>query len=318
METLHRRCAGLDVHQKEIVACRRIVSGRKVRSELARFPTTTQGLLSLSAWLAEAKVTHVAMEATGVYWKPVWHVLCHDFKLVLANAAHIRNVPGRKSDANDATYRPQSVNVFRHALLGAPDVVSSEIHMFPAQRRQVSQQGIRDVFDLSQNLDGAFEISGVPKDDRRNDKVEAESTVLPIFVCAITDFAEPMDENGARETVAGFAFVEFLASSASQIGVVDPVESEERAFQTSQFAKGCGDAVLPGMGRELAHDEPRRHGSAANGRADSQDIGPMRADQGDIYAPGNQRFESWIGGRFLEIVEATVLQVGNARREFEA
>ena len=102
METLHRRCAGLDVHQKEIVACRRIASGRKARSELARFATTTQGLLALPAWLAEAKVTHVAMEATGVYWKPVWHVLRHDFELILANASHIRNVPGRKSDANDA------------------------------------------------------------------------------------------------------------------------------------------------------------------------------------------------------------------------
>src|ERR1700733_7728143 len=71
METLHRRCAGLDVHQKEIVACRRLVSGQKARSELARFPTTTRGLVDLSTWLSEAKVTHVAMEATGVYWKPV-------------------------------------------------------------------------------------------------------------------------------------------------------------------------------------------------------------------------------------------------------
>ena len=71
METLHRRCAGLDVHQKEIVACRRIASGGKVRSELGRFSTTTQGLLALSAWLAETRITHGTMEATGVYWKPV-------------------------------------------------------------------------------------------------------------------------------------------------------------------------------------------------------------------------------------------------------
>ena len=116
METLHRRCAGLDVHQKEIVACRRIVSGRKARSELGRFATTTQGLLALSAWLAEAKVTHVAMEATGVYWKPVWHVLCHDFSLVLANASHIRNVPGRKSDANDAAW---IADLLAHGLIRA-------------------------------------------------------------------------------------------------------------------------------------------------------------------------------------------------------
>ena len=108
METLHRRCAGLDVHQKEIVACQRIVSGRKARSELARFPTTTRSLMELSTWLSAAKVTHVAMEATGVYWKPAWHVLCHDFKLILANASHIRNVPGRKSDAMTRAGSPNS------------------------------------------------------------------------------------------------------------------------------------------------------------------------------------------------------------------
>ena len=190
--------------------------------------------------------------------------------------------------------------------------------MLPAQRGQVSQQDIWDVFGPTQNLDGAFEISSIPKDDRRNDKVEAGSAVLLIFICAVADFAEPMDEDRPRETVAGFAFVEFLAGPASQIGVVDPVESEERAFQASQFAKRRGDAVLPGMGRELPHDDRRRHGAGADGRPDSQDIGPMGADQGDIYAPGNQGFERWIGGRLLETVEATVLQVRNARREFEA
>ena len=116
METLHRRCAGLDVHQKEIVACRRLVSGQKARSELARFPTTTRGLVDLSTWLSEAKVTHVAMEATGVYWKPVWQVLCHDFNLILANASHIRNVPGRKSDANDATW---IADLLAHGLIRA-------------------------------------------------------------------------------------------------------------------------------------------------------------------------------------------------------
>jgi transposase len=116
METLHRRCAALDVHQKEIVACRRIVSGRKVQSELARFPTTTQGLLALSAWLAGTKITHVAMEARGVYRKPVWRVLRHDFSLVLANASHIRNAPGRKSDANDATF---IADLLAHGLIRA-------------------------------------------------------------------------------------------------------------------------------------------------------------------------------------------------------
>ncbi len=155
METLHRRCAGLDVHQKEIVACRRIVSGRKLRSELARFPTTTQGLLALSAWLAEAKVTHVAMEATGVYWKPVWHVLCHDFKLVLANAAHIRNVPGRKSDANDATWIS---DLLAHGLIRAsfvPPQPIQELRDLTRTRRELTREIVRHTQRIQATLEEA-------------------------------------------------------------------------------------------------------------------------------------------------------------------
>jgi transposase len=116
MKALHRRCAGLDVHQQEIVACRRIVAGRKVQTEVGRFSATTQGLLELADWLEDGKVTHVAMEATGVYWKPVWHVLHGRFTLILANAAHIRNVPGRKSDVNDATWIAE---LLAHGLIRA-------------------------------------------------------------------------------------------------------------------------------------------------------------------------------------------------------
>ena len=104
MKTLHKRCAGLDVHKAEVVACLRLISERKVEREVRRFPTTTQGLLALAEWLESARCTHVAMEATGVYWKPVWHILEGHFVLILANAAHVKNVPGRKSDVNDATW----------------------------------------------------------------------------------------------------------------------------------------------------------------------------------------------------------------------
>jgi transposase len=104
MKVLHARCAGLDVHKQTVVACARLQEGAEVRRELQRFATTTQGLLQLLEWLLERGVTHVAMEATGVYWKPVWHVLEGQVELLLANAAHVRNVPGRKSDTNDATW----------------------------------------------------------------------------------------------------------------------------------------------------------------------------------------------------------------------
>jgi transposase len=103
MEVLYPRCCGLDVHKATVVACVRRVSDGKTVKETRTFATTTANLIALSEWLTESKCTHAAMEATGVYWKPVWHILSdEDFELVLANAAHIKNVPGRKSDVKDA------------------------------------------------------------------------------------------------------------------------------------------------------------------------------------------------------------------------
>ena len=105
MEVIYPRCAGLDVHKDTVVAAVRLAADGAVRTEVCTFDTTTPGLRALSAWLAEAGCTHVAMEATGVYWKPVWHVLSDgDFGLILANAAHVKNVPGRKTDVNDAEW----------------------------------------------------------------------------------------------------------------------------------------------------------------------------------------------------------------------
>ena len=105
MELLHRRCCGLDVHKETVVACLRLVADGKVTTEVRTFQTITSDLLRLSEWLAANGCTHVAMEATGVYWKPVWHILDDgEFELVLANAAHVKNVPGRKTDVNDAMW----------------------------------------------------------------------------------------------------------------------------------------------------------------------------------------------------------------------
>jgi transposase len=84
MKTLHGRCAGLDVHKVETVACLRLVEKGKVARQVRRFPTTTGGLFELVAWLEGAGCTHVAMEATGVYWKPVRHILDGHFALILA------------------------------------------------------------------------------------------------------------------------------------------------------------------------------------------------------------------------------------------
>ena len=105
MEVIYTRCCGLDVHKETVAACLRVVMDGKVVKEVRTFATTTADLISLSVWLAENKCTHIAMEATGVYWKPVWHILSDgDFELLLANAAHIKNVSGRKTDVKDADW----------------------------------------------------------------------------------------------------------------------------------------------------------------------------------------------------------------------
>ena len=104
MEMLHSRCAGLDVHKNLVVASARITAEGQIRRESARFGTSTRELLRLQEWLLSRGVTHVAMESTGVYWKPVWHILEGSVELVLGNARAMRNVPGRKSDQSDAAW----------------------------------------------------------------------------------------------------------------------------------------------------------------------------------------------------------------------
>lgn len=105
METIFERVGALDVHKAQLTACVRVPDevGRR-EPRLAEFATTVQGLMALRDWLAAHRVTHVAMEATGVYWQPVWHVLEDDFELTLCNARHVKQVPGRKTDVSDAAW----------------------------------------------------------------------------------------------------------------------------------------------------------------------------------------------------------------------
>src|ERR1700686_1574235 len=105
METMHERVPVPDAPNAAIVACVRIWTGAEGERECRTFDTTTDGLLALLAWLVECQCSHVAMEATGVYWMPVWKILSDGaFSLIVANAAHIKNVPGRKTDMSDAMW----------------------------------------------------------------------------------------------------------------------------------------------------------------------------------------------------------------------
>src|SRR5215472_2949586 len=156
MEVLYPHCAGLDVHKQTVVACARHMVNGTVTREVRTFGTTTKELLALSEWLASQECTHVAMEATGVYWKPVWHILSDgDFTLVLANAKHVKNVPGRKTDVNDATWL---ADLMAHGLIHGsfvPDAQTQELRGLLRTRKQFVRERSSHVQRLQKTLEDA-------------------------------------------------------------------------------------------------------------------------------------------------------------------
>jgi transposase len=140
MDVLHARCAGLDVHRDSVVACARLVTAEGTAYEVATFGTMAADLERLATWLAARGVTQVAMEATGVYWKPVWAALAAQVELTLANAAHVKNVPGRKTDVNDATWL---ADLLAHGLIRASFVPGQPIQALrdlTRTRRQLTRE----------------------------------------------------------------------------------------------------------------------------------------------------------------------------------
>src|SRR3954452_2864979 len=137
MQALIERCCGLDVHQETVVAC--LLTGAasaRARKEVRTFRTVRRELEALRDWLKAAGVTHVGMESTGVYWRPVYAVLEGHVELIVGNARHIRNVPGRKTDVKDAEW---IADLVRHGLIAksfVPPPPLRELRELPALSRQ--------------------------------------------------------------------------------------------------------------------------------------------------------------------------------------
>jgi transposase len=156
MEILYRVCCGLDVHKKTVVACLRFTgpNGRRA-SEVRSFGTTTRGLLRLADWLTAAGCTHVAMESTGVYWRPVYHILEEGFTVLLVNAQHVKAVPGRKTDVKDCQWIAQ---LLEHGLLRGsfvPPAPLRELRELTRSRRQLIQDHTREVNRVQKVLETA-------------------------------------------------------------------------------------------------------------------------------------------------------------------
>ena len=162
MRVVHERCAGLDVHKKTVVACAVTPEGREVRT----FSTLTEDLLALTQWLEELGCRAVAMESTGVYWKPIYNLLeASDLKPMVVNAQHIKAVPGRKTDVRDAEW---IADLLRHGLVRAsfiPARAQRELRELVRYRRSLVQERSREANRLQKILEGAnLKLSSVASD----------------------------------------------------------------------------------------------------------------------------------------------------------
>lgn len=162
MEVLYERCAGLDVHKKTVTACVITPEGQETRT----FSTMTGGLLELADWLVEQQVTHVAMESTGVFWKPIYNLLQGlELTLLVVNARHIKAVPGRKTDVKDAQW---IADLLRHGLLQGsyiPDRPQRELRELVRYRRNLVRERSRVINRIQQVLEGAnIKLSSVASD----------------------------------------------------------------------------------------------------------------------------------------------------------
>jgi transposase len=156
MEVVYPRCCGIDVHKRSVTACCLTPGpGGRPTAEVRTFETMTDGLLALGDWLERERITHVAMESTGVYWKPLWNLLEGRFALLLVNAQHVKAVPGRKTDVGDAEWL---ASLLRHGLLRGsfvPDRPLRELRELTRYRSSLVHARTAEVNRLQKTSEGA-------------------------------------------------------------------------------------------------------------------------------------------------------------------
>lgn len=266
MEVLYRRCAGLDVHKDEVVACVRVGTGSATRREQMRFGTTTGSLMALSDWLSSHQCTHVVMEATGVYWKPVWHVLEGHFDLLLANAREVRNVPGRKTDINDATWL---ADLLAHGLVRSsfvPPEPIQDLRDLTRTRKQLTREVSQHTLRIQKVLEDAnVKLSSVVSDtlgvtgrrildailESRTDPTELAALADPRIRASRADLAEAL--RGRVTDHHRFMLKVHLTQVDALDGLIAKIDHriEEKIGPFQQAAERL--ATIPGISRTAAH-----------------------------------------------------------------
>jgi transposase len=248
MDVLYQRCAGLDVHKDTVVACVRVAAGGKTTREVRTFKTTTCGLLMLLAWLTEQGCTHVAMEATGVYWKPVWHILSDGgFELVLANAAHIKNVPGRKTDVNDATWIADllAYGLIRSSFVPEPEI--QDLRGLMRTRKQLCREQTSHVQRVQKTLEDAnIKLDSVISDIiGKSGRSMIEAMIAgetdPVKLAALADRRIKASAAELREALHGRVTNHHRFLLRLHLGQIDALDAALRAIDRQV------DAMLVGM-----------------------------------------------------------------------
>jgi transposase len=269
MDVLYERCCGLDVHKKTVVACLVTPGARgQPHREVRTFGTMTDELLALADWLTAAGCTHVALESTGVLWKPLYNLLEDNFTLVLVNAHHVKQVPGRKTDVRDCEWL---ADLLRHGLLKAsfvPDRPQRELRELTRYRTAKVRERSREVQRLQKTLEGAniklaaVASSVVGKSARAMlaALVAAEpGTTNPATLAALAEGAlRSKRRELARALMGSFgAHQQFLvAEHLAQLDHLDETIdrlSSEIAERLRPFESALGQLeAIPGVGRRTA------------------------------------------------------------------
>jgi len=195
MDLRYKRCAGLDVHPRSVSACARVVTDAQVTHEVRTFGTSTRELAEMADWLAACGCTHVAMESTGVYWKPVWHVLEGRFELVLANAMYVRNIPGRKSDVKDAVW---IADLLAHGLLRGSFVPPERIQELRDLTR-TRKQLVREIARHTQRIQKTLEDANVKLTEVISSVLGTSGrAILRALIAGETDPEKLVDLTGGR------------------------------------------------------------------------------------------------------------------------
>lgn len=262
MQTVYERCCGIDVHKKLIVACLR--NGKK--AELRKFDTLTSSIKELGNWLLENKCEMVAMESTGAYWKPIYNILeLLDIDVMVVNAHHMKNVPGRKTDAKDAEW---IADLLQHGLLKAsyiPNKEQREIRDVVRYRKSLIEERAREINRLEKTLEGAniklssyvSDLNGVSSRNLLNEAIEGEVTPdnigdlihssmqekIPVLLKAMDGVLTPIQKKLVR------AILDHIDDMTRRIKDLDDIiDSEMKDYE---------DAIkkideLPGIGKRSA------------------------------------------------------------------